>query len=148
MLMVVPRVVQHNPVHAKTFSYSCITELLCLLSVFISTRTRQLDVHVQYLYTHVGLHQIQVCYTTGPQPTDLTLRLCLGMQSQLHGVLPVVRGQFGQLQQTAVRWNNRLKQACAVCHSLTVENRTVAGDAVEELLFQMVEATFQVSTHL
>lgn len=66
------------------------------------------------------------------------------MQSQLHGMLPVVDSHFGQLQQTSVHWSTPLKQACAVCHSLTLESRVVVGDEVEQQLFKMVEAYYKV----
>lgn len=67
------------------------------------------------------------------------------MQSELYGILPVEEGQFGQLQRSAVHWNNRLRQAVASCHSLTLVNKaTVVGDEVEHSLFRAVEACFVV----
>ena len=67
-------------------------------------------------------------------------------QAELHGVVPVSNGQFGALQQTAVRWSKRLKQAAAVCHGLTMINRSsVIGDAMELSLFKYVEASFKAS---
>lgn len=66
------------------------------------------------------------------------------MQAEFHGMLPVAEGAFEALQQSAVRWSNRLKQACAVCHSLTVISKTTAvGEAYEQHLFKAVEAHFQ-----
>ena len=66
------------------------------------------------------------------------------MQAEFHGMLPVAEGAFEPLQQSAMRRSNRLKQACAVCHSLTVINKTIAvGEAYEQHLFKAVEAHFQ-----
>ena len=67
------------------------------------------------------------------------------LQAELHGIVPVADGQFQVLQQTAVNWSNRLKQALASCHGLTVVNRTtVVGDEVERSLFKAVEARYRV----
>ena len=77
------------------------------------------------------------------------------MQTELHGVLPVKHtavlkdsvkhSHFEPLQQTAVAWNNSLKQAAAVCNSLTVINKhTVVGADMERSLFKAVEARFLV----
>ena len=70
------------------------------------------------------------------------------LQANLHGVLPVHQGSFASLQQNALRWSNRLKQACAVCHSLSMVGKTsVAGLDVERALFKAVEARFLVNLH-
>ena len=67
------------------------------------------------------------------------------MQAEFYGVLPVTKGIFGPLQQNAVRWGNRLKQAAAVCNGLTVINKsTVVGEEFEQSLFKAVEARFKV----
>ena len=67
------------------------------------------------------------------------------MQAELHGILPVRNTCFEPLQQSAVHWSNTLKQAAAVCNSLTMVNkRTVAGFDVERELFKAVEARFLV----
>lgn len=66
-------------------------------------------------------------------------------QAELHGILPVKSNRFEPLQQTAVHWSNTLKQAAAVCNSLTLVNKhTVAGFDVERSLFKAVEARFLV----
>ena len=68
------------------------------------------------------------------------------MQPELHGMLPVEEGQFLGLQCMAMRWPNRLKQAAAVCNSLTLINRSqVVGDAADKQAFTAVEARFVVS---
>jgi len=60
-------------------------------------------------------------------------------------VLPVNNGSFQPLQQCAAYWNDRLKQAAAVCNGLTwVSKRSVVGDDLEKKLFAMVEARFVV----
>lgn len=69
------------------------------------------------------------------------------LQANLHGVLPVHKASFAALQQNALRWSNRLKQAFAVCHSLHLVNKhTVAGVDVERMLFKTVEARFLVNS--
>ena len=69
------------------------------------------------------------------------------LQADLHGVLPVHKASFAALQQNALRWSNRLKQAFAVCHSLHMVNKhTVAGVDVERMLFKNVEARFLVNS--
>ena len=61
-------------------------------------------------------------------------------------MLPVHQGKFASLQQNSLRWSNRLKQACAVCNSLSMVGRgSVAGLDVERALFKAVEARFLVS---
>ncbi len=66
-------------------------------------------------------------------------------QVRLHGVLPVNNGSFQPLQQCAAYWNDRFKQAAAVCNGLTwVSKRSVVGDDLERKLFVMVEARFVV----
>ncbi len=67
------------------------------------------------------------------------------LQAHLHGVLPVHQAAFTSLQQSALRWSNRLKQACAVCHSLNMVSKSVvAGLDMERALFKAVEAHFLV----
>ena len=67
------------------------------------------------------------------------------VQPELHGMVPVEGGQFGGLQRMAMRWPNRLKQAAAVCNSLTLINRKqVVGDAADKQAFKAVEAQFVV----
>ena len=71
------------------------------------------------------------------------MRVCV--QPELHGMVPVEGGQFGGLQRMATRWPNRLKQAAAVCNSLTLINRKqVVGDAADKQAFKAVEAQFVV----
>ena len=54
-------------------------------------------------------------------------------------------GKFGHLQQKALHWHNRLRQAMASCHGLTLVNKaTVVGDELEHYLFKAVEAAFLV----
>ena len=61
-------------------------------------------------------------------------------------MIPANKGDFEGLQQNALRWSNRLKQAAAVCHSLTRVNKTMAvGDELERGLFKLVEAQFLVA---
>ena len=68
------------------------------------------------------------------------------LQAHLHGVLPVHKAAFTSLQQNALRWGNRLKQALAVCHSLSMVTKVeVAGADMERSLFKAVEARFLVS---
>ena len=68
------------------------------------------------------------------------------VQSDLHGMVPVVNNRFQGLQQTALRWPNGLRQAAAVCNSLTLINKShVVGDFGERRAFQAVEARFTVS---
>ncbi|KAL0036849.1 hypothetical protein WJX77_002108 [Trebouxia sp. C0004] len=63
--------------------------------------------------------------------------------ANLHGTLPVDKGNFQSLQQNALRWSNRLKQAFAVCNSLNMVSKTaVAGVDMEQTLFKLVEASF------
>ena len=67
------------------------------------------------------------------------------MQSDLHGMLPVVAGQFLSLQSDAVRWPVGLKQAAALCNSLTLINKIkVVGELDERRAFNAVEARFLV----
>ncbi|DBA88976.1 TPA: hypothetical protein ACH3X2_000200 [Trebouxia sp. C0005] len=63
--------------------------------------------------------------------------------AELHGVLPVQQAAFGPLQSHASRWTNQLRQAFAVCHSLSMVSKSVvAGDDMERTLFKTVEARF------
>jgi len=60
-------------------------------------------------------------------------------------MLSVADGAFGPLQKGAVNWSNRLRQAAAVCHSLTPLGRgTVVCDVAEKTIFKVVEAQFLV----
>ena len=60
-------------------------------------------------------------------------------------MLPVQKAEFQGLQQTALRWPNRLKQAVAVCNGLTmVGKHTVVGVDMERNMFKAVEARFLV----
>lgn len=63
-------------------------------------------------------------------------------------MLPVVDGHFlPQLQKNSFRWPDRLKQAVAVCNTLTFISKShVVGDVSEKEAFQAVEAQFLVST--
>ena len=68
------------------------------------------------------------------------------MQSDLHGMIPVVGGHFLSLQTDAIRWPNGLKQAAAVCNSLTLISKSkVVGELGERRAFNAVEARFVVS---
>ena len=70
--------------------------------------------------------------------------LC-NLQAELHGVLPVSNSCFEPLQQTAVSWSNTMKQAAAVCNSLSMVNKLrVVGADVERSLFKAVEGRFRV----
>ncbi|DBA85718.1 TPA: hypothetical protein ACH3X1_005287 [Trebouxia sp. C0004] len=63
--------------------------------------------------------------------------------AELHGVLPIQQAAFGPLQSHASRWSNQLRQAFAVCHSLSMGSKSVvAGDDMERTLFKAVEARF------
>ena len=67
------------------------------------------------------------------------------MQAKLHGMLPIETGAFTAMQQSAMLWSERLKQAVATCHSLNmIDKSTVAGHDLERALFRMVEARFLV----
>ena len=60
-------------------------------------------------------------------------------------MVPIVKGQVTSLQKSAVWWPVRLRQAAAVCNSLTfVRKGTVVGDAAELKMFKAVEAHFVV----
>lgn len=77
--------------------------------------------------------------------TCTNLGICMLMQAELQGVLPVQQGMFQGMQQTALRWPNRLKQAAAVCNGLTmVGKHTVVGLDMERTMFKAVEARFLV----
>ena len=65
-------------------------------------------------------------------------------QAALHGVLPVRKGRFETLQQSAMHWDNRLRQAMAVCNGLVLINKTVVGMDLERNMFKAVEARFLV----
>ena len=61
-------------------------------------------------------------------------------------MVPVEGGSFSGLQQMAVRWPARLKQAAALCHSLNlIAKRQVVGDLADKQAFKAVEARFQVT---
>ena len=63
--------------------------------------------------------------------------------------MPIVNGRFEALQQSAVRWKNRLKQAAAVCNGLTMISKThVVGDDMDRKMFRIVEAHFLVGVCL
>ena len=67
-------------------------------------------------------------------------------QAELHGVIPASQGRFEGLQHTGLRWSNRLRQAAAVCNSLTMITKSViVGEDMEKVLFKNVEARFLVS---
>jgi len=67
------------------------------------------------------------------------------LQSDLHGMIPVVGGQFLSLQSDAIRWPSGLKQAAAVCNSLTLISKSkVVGELGERRAFNAVEARFVV----
>ncbi len=61
-------------------------------------------------------------------------------------MLPVHKGQFESLQQNALRWNNRLRQALAVCNGLSWINKTLVGVDMERSMFKAVEARFLVGS--
>ena len=68
------------------------------------------------------------------------------LQPELHGMLPVEGGKFTGLQQSATRWPEALKQAAALCTSLTLVSKSqVAGDLADKQAFKAVEARFLVS---
>ncbi len=57
----------------------------------------------------------------------------------------MVEGNFTSLQKEAVWWPARLRQAAAVCNSLTfVRKNKVVGDPAEMKMCQAVEAHFVV----
>ncbi len=61
-------------------------------------------------------------------------------------MVPVTAGAFAPLQQGAVQWPDRLRQAAAVCNALTYLDRgTIVGDAAEKAIFKAVEAHFLVT---
>lgn len=60
-------------------------------------------------------------------------------------MLPVEEGCFTGLQQSASRWPEALKQAVALCNSLTLAGKNqVAGDLADKQAFMAVEARFLV----
>ena len=74
--------------------------------------------------------------------------LCVCLQPDLQGLLPVVDGSFTQVQKNAFRWPDPLKQAVAVCNALTLINKKhVVGEVSEKKTFEAVEAQFLVSWH-
>ena len=82
-----------------------------------------------------------------PSRVYLAQSTILCLQPELHGVLPVVHNSFTLLHRDAVEWPDMLKQAVAVCNSLTLMTRTqVVGDLAEKAAFKTVEARFVVST--
>ena len=57
----------------------------------------------------------------------------------------MVEGEFTPLQKNAVWWSMRLRQAAAVCNSLTfVRKNRVVGDDAELKMCKAVEAHFVV----
>lgn len=70
------------------------------------------------------------------------------MQPQLHGMLPVVHGEFQsqEVQQSAVQWPASLKKCAALCNSVSLVRKGVlVGDAADLAAFRACEATFLVS---
>ena len=66
-------------------------------------------------------------------------------QPDFHGMVPVIYQAFAPLQKGAVIWPNRLRQAAAVCNSLTYLDRGITvGDAAQKTLLKVVEAHFLV----
>lgn len=60
----------------------------------------------------------------------------------------MVGGQFLSLQSDAMRWPNGLRQAAAVCNSLTLIGKSkVVGELGERRAFNGVEAHFLVCAH-
>lgn len=67
------------------------------------------------------------------------------MQPELHGMVPVEAGRFTGLQQSATYWPDSLKQAAAVCTSLTLVSKfKVVGDVADKQAHKAVEARFLV----
>ena len=63
-------------------------------------------------------------------------------------MLPVEGAKFTGLQQLAVRWPDALKQAAALCTSLTCTRKgQVIGDVADKQAFKAVEARFVVSPY-
>ncbi len=61
----------------------------------------------------------------------------------------MVEGNFAPLQKEAVWWPARLRQAAAICNSLTfVRKNMVVGDPVDMKMCQAVEAHFVVGALL
>ena len=52
------------------------------------------------------------------------------------------------LQQHALLWSNRLRQALAVCNGLALINKVVVGLDMERNMFKAVEARFVVRLQL
>ncbi len=62
-------------------------------------------------------------------------------------MVPVENGHFTGLHQSATHWPDALKQAAALCTSLTlVSNNQVAGDLADKQAFKAVEARFLVGS--
>ena len=67
------------------------------------------------------------------------------VQPDFHGLVPVIHKAFAPLQKGALIWPNRLRQAAAVCNSLTYLDRGITvGDAAQKTLLKVVEAHFLV----
>ena len=61
-------------------------------------------------------------------------------------MVPVEAGRFTGLQQSATRWPDSLKQAAALCTSLTLVGKgQVVGDVADKQALKAVEARFLVS---
>ena len=67
------------------------------------------------------------------------------VQPDFHGMVPVIHKAFAPLQKGALIWPNRLRQAAAVCNSLTYLDRGITvGDAAQKTLLKVVEGQFLV----
>ena len=77
--------------------------------------------------------------------SDRSIQGCSSVQPELHGMVPVEDGELGGLHQMAMHWPLRLKQAVAVCNSLTLIGKSqVVGDLADKQAFKAIEACFLV----
>ena len=140
-----------------------------IMHAMVSLAVRQCDLHMS-LTRHLGLWMLFAAHRQPPAPppplslarpnilhvmschTLLCWFTCMGvtwllvmLQAELHGIIPANGGKFEGLQQSAMRWSNRLRQAAGVCHSITMVHKTVlAREPMERSMFKLVEAQFLV----
>ncbi|DBA98830.1 TPA: hypothetical protein ACH3X1_014592 [Trebouxia sp. C0004] len=121
-----------------TLTYSAPPSIPTIFLVLTYIARVRLDrAGISLLYSkalNVGAYVNMVCFDKTGTLTDSV--------AVLHGVLPVHKGQFESLQQNALRWNNRLRQALAVCNGLSWINKTLVGVDMERSMFKAVEARF------
>ena len=123
----------------------CTVILNCHAALFQSTKSHKVTAYAPKLGKTRQSPALLPLHPPPPRP-ESPRTSCLAVQPDLLGVIPVVEGQFTSLQKDAVWWPPRLRQAAAICNSLTfVRKNKVVGDMAELKLCQAVEAHFVVS---